>query len=156
MSIAISSPITGQAQTGLTSPTYTVVTDTAPDASTGKQVAVTALGGTQTGVRVHAVSDPFTITMYRPKAPKALTTPNPVTGRYGQVPKNTYGVIVRKGVNFAANQAPEVCIIRMQIDVPAGADAYDSANIRAALSAGLGALVQQSAGLGDMLVNGVI
>jgi hypothetical protein len=155
MSIAVTSPITGAAQTGFTAPTYTNVTDVAPDIN-GRQYAVTALGGTQVGVRTHAVSDPFTVTFTRPKSPKALQSPNPVTGRYGSVPKNTYSVIVRKGANFAANQAPEVVLCRCYIDVPAGADAYDSANIRAAISALVGALTQQSSGLGDMLVNGVI
>lgn len=155
MSIAITSPITGGAQTGLTAPTYTNVTDVAPDIN-GRQVAVTALGGTQTGVRVHAVSDPFTITFFRPKSPKALPGVNPVTGRYGTIPKNTYTTIVRKGVNYAANQAPEILTVRCSIDVPAGSDAYDSANIRAAISALVGVLTQQSAGLGDLLVNGVI
>jgi hypothetical protein len=155
MSILITTPVTGGAQTGLTSPTYTVADDVAPDIN-GKQVAVTALGGTQTGVRVHAVSDPFTGTVFRPKVPKALSSPNPVTGRFGTVPKNTYSVIVRKGVNFAANQAPETMIVRMQIDVPAGSDAYDSANIRAAMSLAVGLLDQQSSGLGDLLVNGVL
>lgn len=155
MTIAVSSPITGAAQTGFTSPTYTVVDDVAPDIN-GKQVAVTALGGTQAGVRTHAVSDPFTVTFTRPKSPKALQSPNPVTGRFGSVPKNTYSCIVRKGVNFAANQAPEVMLARLYIDVPAGSDAYDSPNIRAALSALIGSLDQQSSGFGDMLVNGVL
>lgn len=155
MSIAITSPITGGAQTGFTAPTYTNVPDVAPDIN-GKQVAVTALGGTQVGVRVHAVSDPFTVTFYRPKAPKALPTANPVTGRYGVVPKNTYAVVIRKGVNYAANQAPEQMTVRCTMDVPAGSDAYDSANIRAAISALVGVLTQQSSGLGDLLVNGVI
>lgn len=155
MSIAVTSPITGAAQTGFTAPTYTNVTDVAPDIN-GRQYAVTALGGTQTGVRTHAVSDPFTITFTRPKSPKALQSPNPVTGRYGSVPKNTYSCIVRKGANFAANQAPEIVLCRLYVDVPAGSDAYDSANIRAAISALVGALTQQSAGFGDMLVNGVI
>ena len=155
MSIALTTPVTGTAQTGLTSPTYTVATDVAPDIN-GRQYAVTALGGTQTGVRTHAVSDPFTITFFRPRAPKALQSPNPVTGRYGTVAKNSYTVVLRKGVNFAANQAPEVFITRMVMDVPAGADAYDSANIRAAMSMLIGSLSQQSAGLGDLLINGVI
>lgn len=155
MSISVTSPVTGSAQTGFTSPTYTVATDVAPDIN-GKQYAVTALGGTQTGVRTHAVSDPFTVTVFRPRSPKALGSPNPVTGRYGAVPKNTYSVIVRKGVNYAANQAPEVLICRMALDVPAGSDAYDSANIRAAVSLAVGTLTQQSAGLGDLLVNGVL
>jgi hypothetical protein len=155
MSISITSPITGGAQTGFTSPTYTVVTDVAPDIN-GKQVVVTALGGTQTGVRAHAVSDPFTITAFRPRAAKALGTPNPVTGRYGSIPKNTYTWVIRKGVNFAANQAPEMMIVRVSADIPAGSDAYDSANIRAAFSALVGVLNQQSAGIGDMGVNGVL
>lgn len=155
MSIAITSPITGGAQTGFTSPTYTNVADVAPDIN-GKQVAVTALGGTQTGVRTHAVSDPFTITFFRPKVPKALPSANPVTGRYGTIPKNTYTVLIRKGVNYAANQAPEQLAVRCTMDVPAGSDAYDSANIRAAISALVGVLTQQSAGLGDLLVNGVL
>jgi len=155
MSILLSSPVTGSAQTGLTSPTYTVVTDVAPDTN-GKQYAVTALGGTQTGVRTHAVSDPFTVTFFRPRVPKALASPNPVTGRFNSVPKNTYTIIVRKGVNYAAGQAPQILTARMTIDVPAGADAYDSANIRAAMSLAIGAMSAQSAGLGDLLVNGVL
>lgn len=155
MSIAITTPITGSAQTGFTSPTYTVVNDVAPDIN-GKQVVVTAIGGTQAGVRVHAVSDPFTVTAFRPRAPKALGTPNPTTGRYGSIPKNTYTWVIRKGVNFAASQAPELMVIRVTADIPAGSDAYDSANIRAAYSALIGVLTQQSAGIGDMGVNGVL
>jgi hypothetical protein len=155
MSIAISSPITGGAQTGLTSPTYTVVPDVAPSIN-GKQVAVTGLGGTQTGVRTHAVSDPFTIAVFRPGAAKALPVPNPVTGRYGTIPKNVYTTVIRKGVNFAANQPPDTLQISCSVSVPAGSDAYDSANVRAAISALVGVLTQQSAGFGDLTVNGVL
>lgn len=148
-------PVTGGAQTGLTDPTYTITQDVAPDVN-GKQHAVTALGGTQTSVRTHAVSDPFTVTFVRPKSPKALQSPNAVTGKYTSVPKNTYGVIVRKGVNFAANNAPETAIVRCYIDVPAGSDAYDSVNIRAAISLLVGILTQQSAGVGDTLITGIM
>lgn len=150
-----SSPVTGGAQTGFTSPTYTLTLDTAPDVN-GRQHAVTAVGGTQTGVRTHAVSDPFTITVVRPKNPKALPSANPVTGKYSSIPRNTYTMIVRKGVNYAANQAPDVCIARLSIDVPAGSDAYDSANIRALMSLIAGTLSQQSAGVGDLLINGIL
>jgi hypothetical protein len=156
MTWSITSPITGATMSQFTTPTYTVVTDVYPGGVNGKQNAVTALGGTQTGVRAHAVSDPFTITCTRPVSPKALQSPNAVTGKYTSVPKNTYGVLVRKGVNFAANNAPAVAILRMSLDIPAGSDAYDSANIRAMISAGIGALYQQSQGLADTLVNGVI
>lgn len=155
MTWSLTSPVTGSAQTGLTSPTYTHVVDVAPDVN-GKQNAVTALGGTQTGVRVHSISDPFTITVERPKNPRSLPSPNPVTGTYGAIPRNVTKYIVRKGVNFAANQAPDTMLIRCEISVPAGSDAYDSSNVRAALSLLIGALSQQSAGLGDTVVTGVI
>lgn len=149
------SPVTGGAQTGFTSPTYTLTLDTAPDVN-GRQHAVTAIGGTQTGVRAHSVSDPFTVTFTRPKVPKTLPTPNPVTGKYSTIPRNTYGLIIRKGVNFAANNAPDVCIARLTIDVPAGTDAYDSNNIRALASLLVGLLSQQSAGAGDTLISGIM
>jgi hypothetical protein len=150
-----SSPVTGGAQTGFTSPTYTLTTDTAPDVN-GKQHAVTAIGGTQTGVRSHSVSDPFTVTFIRPKNPRALQSANPVTGRYGAIPRNSYGLVVRKGVNYAANQAPEMAILRIQIEVPAGSDSYDPANIRAMLSLASGALFEQASGAGDTLVSGIL
>ncbi len=155
MTISLTSPITGAAQTGLTSPTYTHVADVAPTIN-GKQYAVTALGGTQTNVRTHAISDPFTLTYDRPAQPKALQNPNPVTGRYGSIPKNRHVFRVRKGVNYAANQAPEVALFELVMNIPAGSDAYDSVNIRAALSALIGAASQISSGMGDTLVSGVM
>jgi hypothetical protein len=149
------SSITGGAQNGLTSPTYGIVADLAPEQN-GVQHAVTTIGGTQAGVRSHTVSDPFTATFYKPKSPKALPNPNPVTGRYGAVPKNTFGLIIRKGVNYAANQAPDILTMRLSIDVPAGADAYDAANIRAACSLLVGILSEESADFGDSIVTGIV
>lgn len=148
------SPVTGAAQTGLTSPTYTLTADFAPEAN-GKQVAVTSLGGTQTGVTVHTVASPFTVTFVRPRQYKTLGQPNPVTGRVSSVPMNSYHVIVRKGVTPLANQPAKPMIIRMSIDVPAGGDTYDAPNIRAALSLAIGILSQQSAGVGDTVVSGI-
>jgi len=155
MTWALSTPVTGGAQTGFTSPTYTMSTDVAPDVN-GKQHAVTALGGTQATVRTHAVSDPFTITFSRPKNPKVLPSPNSVTGKYPSVPRNVYTLLVRKGVNFAANNAPDIMLTRCEISVPAGADAYDAANVRAAIALLVGALNQLSAGVGDTLATGII
>jgi len=155
MSISLSGAITGGSMSQFTTPTYTVTTDVAPDIN-GKQYAVTTLGGTQTGVRTHAVSDPFTIAFFRPKSPKALPTPNPITGKYGAIPRNTHGCVVRKGVNYAANQAPDIAIFRGSWDIPAGSDAYDSANIRALTSFLVGCFNNQSQGLGDMFCNGII
>jgi len=155
MSFTLTSPITGSAQTGLTSPTYTHVADTAPDV-TGRQVAVSALGGTQTGVTVHSMASPFTITVFRPKAFRFLGKPNPVTGLVKDVPRNTFKVITRKGVLPLAGQPYANMQITTIVDLPAGSDTADAANCRAALSAHLGALAQQSSGLGDTCISGVL
>jgi len=149
------SPITGAAQTGLTSPTYTTSPDIAPDVN-GKQVAVTALGGTQTGVTAHSISSPFTGTCVRPKVMRTLPSPNPVTGVVKNVPKNSTKVITRKGVIPLAGQPPSMMIITTTIDVPAGSDTADANSVRAALSMHLGLLAQQSAGIGDVVVTGIL
>jgi hypothetical protein len=155
MSFSLTSPITGGAQTGFTSPTYTHVADVAPDVN-GRQVAVTALGGTQVGATVHTVASPFTVTIVRPKSFKTLSPVVPNTGLLPSVPKNSWKIIVRKGVTPLAGQPASVMLIKIEIDVPAGADTADAPNIRAALSAAIGALNQQSAGLGDTMVSGVL
>lgn len=155
MSFTPTSPVTGLAQSGLTTPTYTIVPDVAPDPS-GKQFAVTALGGTQVGVTTHSVSSPFTHTMFRPKVLKGLSVVNPVTGQLRNVPRNTYKVITRKGVTPSVNQAATPLIVSTTIDVPAGSDLYDAANVRAALSAHFGLLSQVSSGIGDTCVSAIL
>lgn len=155
MSFTLTSPVTGAAQTGFTSPTYTLVSDLAPD-NNGKQVAVSALGGTQAGVTVHSVAAPFTTTFVRPRVFRSLGKPNPTTGVIKDVPRNTYKCITRKGVTPLAGQAFATMQITTIIDVPAGSDTADPANIRAALSMHIGSLSQQSAGAGDSVVSGII
>lgn len=154
MAISITSPVSGSSQTGLTSPTYTVMNDVAPDTN-GKQVAVTALGGTQTGVTPHSVASPFTGTVTRPKQLRVLGQPAS-NGFISSVPTNTYKVITRKGVTPSINQPARTALINTVLDMPAGADTYDAANLRAAISFHIGLLQQISAGLGDTVVNGVI
>jgi hypothetical protein len=149
------SSITGGAQTGFTNPTYGNVADTAPDVN-GRQIAITTLGGTQTDVRAHSVSDPFTATFIKPKTLRILPPANPVTGLYGNIPKNTYQLILRKGVRVAANQPSQLLVMRLSVDVPAGSDAYDAANIRAAASLLSGLLTEESADFGDTLVSGIL
>lgn len=156
MSISLSSPVTGGAQTGFTSPTYTLVSDTAPPGNPGKQYVVTAIGGTQAGVIVHSVAAPFTINFTRPANLRVLGTPNPVTGVVTAIPTNTYKVICRKGVLPLAGQPYKVFNLTLSMDVPAGADLADPANLRAALSLLVGSINQQSAGIGDMLISGVL
>lgn len=155
MAISLTTPVTGGAQTGLTSPTYTLTTDIAPN-SLGKQWAVTALGGTQTGVTTHSVAAPFTVSVFRPAAFKQLGKANPTTGVIGNVPKNQWKFIFRKGVLPLAGQPYQISQITVLWDVPAGSDLADPANLRALMSLVVGSLTQVSAGTGDTAVSGVM
>lgn len=155
MAISLTSPITGAAQTGFSSPTYTLTSDNAPD-NNGKQWAVTALGGTQAGVTTHSGSSPFTITFTRPKVFKALGKPHPVTGVVANVARNTYKCIVRKGVTPLAGQPYQTAMAVVTFDIPAGSDTADAPNIRAMASALIGALSQVASGQGDTLVSQLI
>lgn len=154
MAYSPTTPVTGAAQTGFTSPTYTLSADTYPGVN-GKQHAVTALGGTQASVRTHSVSDPFTVSGGRPTTLRSLPALNG-NGGYSSIPRNTYFVITRKGVNVAASQPVVTMLVSTKVEVPAGADSYDAANVRAALSCHIGILSQQSAGLGDLAATGVL
>jgi len=155
MAFAPTSPVTGAAQTGFTSPTYTFVTDNAPDVN-GKQFAVSAVGGTQVGVIISSVSAPFTTTFVKPKVFKALGKAHPVTGVISSVPRNIYTHVTRKAVLPLAGQPYTPMLIRTSIEVPAGADIADAANIRAALSFHYGIGSQIPAAIGDTVISGTI
>lgn len=155
MTISVSSPVTGSAQTGFTSPTYTVVVDTPPNAYS-KQWAVTALGGTQANVDVHGASKPFTVTFSKPATVRSAPIPNPTTGVMGNSPRNVYSVLVRKGTSPGVNQNPQTMLLRCDIGVIAGADLVEPEDIRAGLSLLIGTLNQQSSGLGDTLVSNLL
>jgi len=155
MAITPSSPITGGAQTGFTSPTYTVVADAAPGLY-GRQWYVSALGGTQTGASVHTVSSPFTISVFRPARVAPVPTANPITGIIASVPKNQYKAIIRKGCMVAANNSPQIAQIEVLMKIPAGAETYNPNEIRAMFSAAIGFLNQQSAALGDAVQTGAM
>lgn len=156
MSTSLSSPVTGATQAGFTSPTYTVTVDQAPDVN-AKQWYVSALGGTQDYVRTHAAADPFTIAFWRDKVTKILSAPL-ANGRYSSVPTNKYKCITRKGVRIAdEGEHPSIpMIIRTEIEVPANAESKDHVNVKAALSAHIGALTQVSSGLGDTTYTGTL
>jgi len=155
MAYTFTSPITGAAQTGFTAPTYTHVADVAPDFN-ARQVAVTALGGTQTGVRTHSSTDPFTLTGFRPKVFQAIGKPNPTTGVIKYVPMNQFLLKCRKGVIPLAGQAVVVAQADLSMRIPAGADTADAPNVRAMLSLLFGGIAQQSAGIGDTCITGVM
>jgi len=153
MSFSLSSPITGGAQTGFTTPTYTISADNNPG-NNGKQWLVTALGGTQTSVTVHTASDVFTIAAWRPLSYKVAQFVS--TTIFRKPPRNTYKIIVRKGLLVNSNFPKDIGIVTMSFDLPAGSETLDAANIRAMVSASVGAFNQVSAGWGDSLVTGSI
>jgi hypothetical protein len=131
------------------------VADVAPNIN-GKQYAISALGGTQTGVDVNTVSKPFTMTFFRPAVLRTLPQANPVTGVIKNVPMNTYKMITRKGVSPAANQNAMVARITTTIEVPAGADTYEPEDLKALLSAHFGAGWEQASGIASTILTGVI
>jgi len=156
MSIAPSSPVTGGAQTSFTSPTYTLVSDNAAPNANSVQWAVSAIGGTQAGVTTHTVSSPFTLTVERPANFRLLGTPNPVTGVISNVPYNIYKIRVRKGVTPASGQSPRVALAELFLKIPAGADSYDAANIKAMCSLAIGSIWAESADVGQAMQDGLI
>lgn len=155
MSFNPSSPITGAAVSGLTSPTYTIAVDVAPSIN-GKQFAITAVGGTQTGVDVNTVSKPFTVSFFRPVALKVLPAANPTTGIIKNIPVNTYKMHTRKGVNPSANQSAMVARITTTIEVPAGSDTFEPEDLRAMISAHFGVGWAQASGIADTVITGVL
>lgn len=152
MSISLSN-ITGGAQTGFTTPGYTVSVDST--SSNGKQWAITAITGTQTGVTAHSTSSPFTVGFWRPVGLKVLGFVSQIVG-VKRIPRNVFTILVRKGVTPNVGLPADVMVIRMFFDVPAGSDTYDAANVRAAISAAVGTLNQVSSGWGDTVVNAVL
>lgn len=155
MSFAPTTPVTGAAVTGFTSPTYTLVTDVAPNIN-GKQYAVSVAGGTQVGVDVNSVSKPFTISFFRPQVLRTLPQANPVTGIIKNVPINTYKLITRKGAAPSANQTAMVGRITTTIEVPAGTDTYEPEDIKAMISAHFGVGWQSASGIADTVLSGVL
>lgn len=154
MAFALTSPVTGATQTGLSSPTYTLTADSAATQNI-KRWIVSQLGGTQTGVTVHTASQQFSVEVEKPISIKQLGFPGS-NGQVSNVPNNRYMVRVRKSLIPAANQLPRQGGFNAELIIPAGAETYDQANVRAMLSLGIGSLVQQSAGLGDTVVSGTL
>jgi hypothetical protein len=94
--------------------------------------------------------------MERPAQFRQLGTPNPSTGVISNVPRNVFKLRTRKGVQPAADQPFVTMLVETTISIPAGADTYDSANVRAALSAHFGASWDDSAGIGDTVIDGIL
>jgi hypothetical protein len=159
MALAPSSPITGGAVTGLTSPTYTYTEDTTD--INARRFVVTALGGTQTNVETHSVSSPFYLTVQRPAVMKTLPKPNSI-GNYSQLPVNEFRVKLVKGVtingNIAGQNNEAQVIIDMRVRVPAGSElSYnDPEELKAALSFMSGFVYSNAGGLYDLVSTGLL
>lgn len=134
--------VTGSTVTGLTTPTYTFSADVSPS-SNGKQFACTALGGTQTGVRTHSISSPFTFTWFRDPQPKTLGALDQ-NGQLRSVPMNKHRLIGRVGLLPLAGQAYKTGLIRLEMDFPAGSELADAAQLKAVFSC-LGGILNQYA-----------
>jgi hypothetical protein len=147
------SSTTGGAQTGFTSPAFTLVDDTPPVVN-AKQKTVSAVSGTLTATP-NTASSPFTATFYKPAAFKQLPAPNPVSGLRGQIPNNQYKLVIRKGGNAAAG-VPVTAICRVTWDIPAGMETYNPDEVRALTSFMVGLFTEESADLGDSLITGVL
>jgi len=151
MPLTMTGVVTGTAQTGLTTPTYTLVADSAPT-NNGRQSIVSTLGGTQTNVDVHSVSSPFTVSAFKPV--KTAVAPVLVNGAVKNVTNNRYKIIARKGVKPLVGTAPLPAIFTLEFSVPGGADVADPEDLRACVSMLVGFLNLNSAAVGDLLVTG--
>jgi hypothetical protein len=155
MSFTPTSPVTGAAVTGLTSPTYTLIADQNP-AVNGKQWYVSAIGGTQTGVTTHAGSDPFTVSIYKVSNYQMVPTVTPSGSFRTSVPRNKFSMVFRKGLLPLAAMPKEPAIVRFQVDLPAGTDTADAVEIAALISLTTGLLYANATALYTSLVTNTI
>jgi len=159
MSLPNSGVITGAAISGLTSPTYTLVADTAFD-TRSKQAYVSTLGGTQTGVVAHSALIPFTATIRRPSIIKTtiMAMYNGLSLQWSKVPFNTYDIIFRKGCNMNASGMAQyfVNVNKFSSKIFAGTETVDAANLKALNSLTAGYIWAQAQGIQDTQTTGVI
>lgn len=152
--MALTSPVTGSAQTGFTAPTYPLVADKF-SGNNGVQYAVNGtLGGTQTGATSQTANSPFVVSIARPVVVKTqVVNANGITVSQG---RNRHEIRVRKGMPAVAGQPPLVAIAEAIISVPVGAESVSPAEIRAMLSCFIGVLTQYSAALGDQVITSTV
>lgn len=141
--------------TGLTTPTYTAVADTSPANPRVKQIAVTTLGGTQTGVRTSTLGDPFTFGYTPPASPKSTPQANAITGKYPPIPYNVHTISVKKGMTFASGQNPLPGWFEGRFGIPAGAESNDTANIMAMVCFLQAVLTEIAPGLANTIVTNI-
>lgn len=138
----ISSPVTGAAVTGLTSPAFTLV-GVNSDYRTRKYY-VSQLGGTQPGVVPHNIAKPFTIEVQRPatiKYPSASVLDT--VGNISTVPKNRFDVKTEKGIDVNAAGGVGVSYAGAYASIPVNGTVQDLMSIKSQLSLTVGTLVAE-------------
>lgn len=151
----LTSPITGGAITGFTSPTYTLTADVAPNAWS-QQFAITAIGGTQAGVDTSSsVSRPWTLTVSKPQNMRQLNSVD-ANNVLRSFPRNTFGLLLRKGMTALAGQPSQTALFRTEFVLPAGSDTADAPNIKGAVSCFSGAVSQATNNLVTLFTTGVM
>lgn len=153
MNIVPNTPIGGAVILPLVTPTFTVAETAAPDVN-GRSWIVTTLGGTQTGVNTHSISNPFQISVWVPKVPAQAVALDSQGKRTRNSPRNEYRIVVRKGTSTVTNQPTENMVVDVAIRVPAGAETNDYPNVVAGLSAAIGFIFDEAAGIGLMTKSG--
>lgn len=141
MSINLIGPTTAVTAGSLTLATYTYSTDLAPDSLTRKFVR-SAIGGTQTGVSINTIDKPAEILFRRPALFKTPSGFIASANRFNTVPRNTFKIRAKCGVNVTANQIEQLTV-NLDINVPAGAVAQDRASVDAAILSFITALYDQ-------------
>jgi len=146
MPVDISTAVTGTVLNGFTLPTYTLTTDQAPLVN-ARQSFVSALGGTQTSVRTHGASDPFTVTVIKPKSFLGLPKLGSLQGSLGPVGRNKTTINIRKGTIPLTGQNPQISELTIDSKIIAGSELNDTANLAAMYSLGSALLAREAANL---------
>lgn len=156
MPFTLTGAVSGAAVTGLTTPGYTLSLDNALSIRE-RQAIVTALSGTQSGVVVHSINNPFTVTVRRPGTIRSRATAvlNVVSGKYSKIPFNEYLVLVRKGAAISDSQNV-INEFRGSIKVYAGSETEDLNNVSAMISLGIGFLQANAQAISDASKTGNI
>lgn len=150
--MALTSPITGSAQTGITSPTFTLTLDKFPG-NNGVQYAVTSVSGAGNGT-AHTADKPFTISFERPVNYRGTqVTPQGVTLSQA---RNKHVIRVRKGAVAVTGQPAVLNHAELHVNLAAGVESVSPQEIRAMLSCLFGAVAQQSAAFGDQCISNVV
>jgi hypothetical protein len=93
---------------------------------------------------------------FKPLVVKTQAPVNPVSGVLPAPGVNTFSVNVRKGVIPLTGQSPRIAVLKLTLEVPAGAELNDLPNVAAMISLGCGAIYAQASGLGSLVQDGVL